>query len=79
MIAFMADLAQEIESRDYTSGVSPVGMNRLAVGNLVHTSRSEGVDADVHTPPRALLDRRTADGHGADSFASLFELLRKQP
>ena len=79
MAAFMPELAQEIESEDYSSGVSPVGMNRLAVSNLVRTSRLQGIDADVHAPLRALLDRRVADGHSADSFSSLFELIRRQP
>jgi 3-hydroxyisobutyrate dehydrogenase-like beta-hydroxyacid dehydrogenase len=79
MAAFMPELAQEIETQDYSSGVSPVDMNRHAVGNLVRTSRLKGVDADVHGPLRALLDRRVADGHGADSFSSLFELLRRRP
>jgi 3-hydroxyisobutyrate dehydrogenase-like beta-hydroxyacid dehydrogenase len=77
MAAFMPELAQEIESQDYSTGVSPVGMNRVAVGNIVRTSRLHGVDADVHAPLRALLDRRVADGHGADSFSSLFELMRR--
>lgn len=79
MMAFGSDLAQEIESGDYTTGVSPVGMNRIAVGNLIRTSRLQGIDAGVHAPLRALLDRRVADGHGADSFSSLFEILRERP
>ena len=79
MTAFMSDLAQEVEAGDYTAGVSPVGMNRIAVGNLVRTSRLQGIDTEPHAALRALLDRRVADGHGADSISSLFELLRKQP
>ncbi|MBQ1047611.1 NAD(P)-dependent oxidoreductase [Micromonospora sp. C51] len=79
MTAFMSDLAQEIESGDYRNGVSPVALNQVAVGNLVHVSNLQGIDAGPHAALRALLDRRVADGHGADSFSSLFELLRKQP
>lgn len=79
MTAFMSDLAQEVESGNYTAGVSPVGMNRIAVGNLVRTSRLQGIDAEPYAALRALLDRRVADGHSGDSFSSLFELLRKQP
>ncbi|MEE6257749.1 NAD(P)-dependent oxidoreductase [Plantactinospora sonchi] len=76
MLAFMPELAEEVEFRSYGAGVSPVALNRVAVGNLVRTSTLRGVDAEVHAPLRALLDRRTADGHGTDSFASLFELLK---
>ncbi|GIJ48162.1 3-hydroxyisobutyrate dehydrogenase [Virgisporangium aliadipatigenens] len=76
--AFMTDLATEIDSGAYAESFSPVGMNRIAVANIVGVSRSQGVDAEVHAPLRALLDRRVADGHGDDSFASLFELLRSR-
>lgn len=76
MAAFMSELAAEIESGDYRAGVSPVSMNRTAVANLVRASVRQGVSADVHAPLLALLDRRVADGHGDDSFASVFELMR---
>ncbi|MEV6814000.1 NAD(P)-binding domain-containing protein [Micromonospora sp. NPDC051296] len=78
MIAFMTELAHEIESGDYTQGVSSIDLNRAAVGNLVLASRLQGLDSDVHTPLRGLLDRRAADGHGADSFSSLFEVMRRR-
>lgn len=76
MIAFMPELGQEVETGEYQAGVSPVGMNRVAVANLVQASVQQGVSAEVTAPLRALLDRRVADGHGNDSFASLYELLR---
>jgi 3-hydroxyisobutyrate dehydrogenase-like beta-hydroxyacid dehydrogenase len=78
MVAFMPELAQEIESGDYTNAASPVGMNRVVVDNLIRISRALGVDARVHSPLQALLHRQVADGHGADSFSSLFQLLKKQ-
>jgi len=76
MITFMSELAEEIASGDYSTGVSPVAMNRVAVSNLAHASRARGIDTDLHGPLRALLDRQVADGQGAESFASLFELMR---
>ncbi|GGM43756.1 3-hydroxyisobutyrate dehydrogenase [Micromonospora sonchi] len=78
MLAFMPDLAQEIEAGDYSKGVSPVDMNRAAVHNISQISTRHGVDADVHAPLLALLDRRIADGHPADSFASIVEVLRER-
>ncbi|MEV4713944.1 NAD(P)-binding domain-containing protein [Micromonospora sp. NPDC049374] len=78
MIAFMSELADEAESRDYTTGVSPVAMNQVAVAKLAHVSQSRGVSTDIHAPLQALLGQRVADGHGTDSFASVFELLRKR-
>ncbi|QSB15072.1 NAD(P)-dependent oxidoreductase [Natronosporangium hydrolyticum] len=76
MLAFLPELAGEVEAQQYGDGVSPVAMNRAAVANLIEASVRRGVDPAVHAPLRALLDRRTADGHGDDSFASLVELLR---
>ena len=76
MLAFMPELADEIEAGNYASGVSPVGMNRAAVSNLVQTSTRRGVDAGVHTPLLRLLEQRIADGHATDSFSSIVELLK---
>lgn len=78
MIAFISELAAEAESGDYTTGVSPVAMNRVAVDKLTRVSQSRGIRTNVHASLQALLDQRAADGHGNDSFASVFELLRKQ-
>ncbi|MEH1011687.1 hypothetical protein V6U90_00960 [Micromonospora sp. CPCC 206060] len=78
MTAFMAELGRDIEAGNYANGVSPVTLNQAAVDNLVRTSQLHGVDAEVHSPLRVLLDRRVADGHGTDSVASLFELIRRQ-
>jgi 3-hydroxyisobutyrate dehydrogenase-like beta-hydroxyacid dehydrogenase len=78
MLAFLPELAREAETGDYTEGVSPVGMNRIAVDNIVRASTERGVDAGVHGPLLALLERRIADGHAGDSFASIVEVLRKR-
>jgi 3-hydroxyisobutyrate dehydrogenase-like beta-hydroxyacid dehydrogenase len=78
MVAWLADLSAEIESGDYGDAVSPVELNRGAAANLVNTSLARGVSAETLAPFRALLDRRSADGHGADSLSSLFELLKKR-
>ncbi|GIG87985.1 NAD(P)-dependent oxidoreductase [Plantactinospora endophytica] len=76
MAQFLPELAREAGARAYDGGVSTVDLNRVAVDNLVRISRANGVGGDVHEPLRALLDRRSADGHGEESFSSVFELLR---
>ncbi|MEU5400699.1 NAD(P)-binding domain-containing protein [Streptomyces sp. NPDC005963] len=76
MADFLPELAREAGSGAYAEGVSTVDLNRAAVSNLVDLSSTQGIAADVHAPLKALLDRRAADGHGQDSFSSLFELLR---
>lgn len=79
MTEYMPELAREIESGDYSAGVSPVGMNQVAVESLARVSEHLGIDADVLGPLRALLERGVAQGHADESFASLFELLRRRP
>nr|BFE31529.1 NAD(P)-binding domain-containing protein [Actinomadura rugatobispora] len=78
MIAYIPELAREIGSGDYTEPSSPVGMNRAGVGALVRVSLDAGIDPGVHVPLWNLLGQRTADGHGDDSFASVFEVLRRE-
>ncbi|GAA3783158.1 NAD(P)-binding domain-containing protein [Plantactinospora mayteni] len=75
---FLPELAREAGSGRYEGGVSTVDLNRVGVDNLIHISRANGIDTGVHEPLKALLDRRSADGHGKDSFSSVFELLRPQ-
>jgi 3-hydroxyisobutyrate dehydrogenase-like beta-hydroxyacid dehydrogenase len=78
MADFLPELAGEAGSASYADGVSTVGMNRVAVDSLIEISRSNGIPTDIHQPLKALLDRRSADGHAQDSFSSIFELLRRQ-
>ncbi|EIV91063.1 hypothetical protein [Frankia sp. QA3] len=63
MTEYMPELAREIESGDYSAGVSPVGMNQVAVESLARVSEHLGIDADVLGPLRALLERGVAQGH----------------
>ncbi|GAA3661490.1 NAD(P)-binding domain-containing protein [Nonomuraea antimicrobica] len=79
MIDYIPELAREIESGDYASPASPVGMNRAGVAALIRVSLDAGIDPAVHAALWNLLGQRTADGHGKDSFASVFELLRRRP
>ncbi|MFG3258910.1 NAD(P)-dependent oxidoreductase [Streptomyces sp. NPDC048172] len=76
MAEFLPELAREAGEASYTDGVSTVDLNRAGVDSLLQLSRASGIATDVHEPLKALLDRRSADGHGQDSFSSVFELLR---
>ncbi|MCP3802325.1 NAD(P)-binding domain-containing protein [Allokutzneria sp. A3M-2-11 16] len=76
MVAFLADVAREVDQRDYAHGASSVAINQVALGNIVHASRSAGVAPDLLLPLKELMDRRAADGHAEDSASSVIELLR---
>lgn len=76
MADFLPELAREAGSAQYANGVSTVDLNRAAVDSLIGLSKASGIAADIHEPLQALLQRRTTEGHGADSFSSVFELMR---
>lgn len=76
MANFLPELAREAGKSAYAGGVSTVDLNRAAVDSLIQLSRASGIPSDVHEPLKALLDSRAADGHGQDSFSSVFELLK---
>ncbi|GAA2087359.1 NAD(P)-dependent oxidoreductase [Actinomadura alba] len=78
MAGFLPELAREAGSAAYADGVSTVDLNRAGVDSLIQLSRASDIATDVHEPLKALLDRRSADGHGRDSFSSVFELLRSR-
>ncbi|MFD7291791.1 NAD(P)-dependent oxidoreductase [Streptomyces sp. NPDC059897] len=76
MAGFLPELAGEAGRAAYAGGTSTVDLNRAGVDSLIQLSRASGITTDVHEPLKALLDGRSADGHGQDSFSSVFELLR---
>ncbi|MEV0700810.1 NAD(P)-binding domain-containing protein [Saccharopolyspora sp. NPDC050389] len=78
MADFLPELAREAESRRYAEGVSTIDLNRASVDALIRISTGAGVDDSLHGPLQTLLTRRSAAGHGSDSFSSIFELLRPQ-
>jgi 3-hydroxyisobutyrate dehydrogenase-like beta-hydroxyacid dehydrogenase len=78
MAADLPHLAGRIEAGDFATDGSTLDLNRAGVDLIARYSREQGVDAGQLAPLRALLDRRVAEGHGADGFASLIEALRRR-
>ena len=69
--------AADIDARRYPTEVSTVALNATAIARLVEASRAaQAVDHGAR-PIQALLERRLADGHGAESLAGLTELIRQ--
>lgn len=73
---FLPELASEAGEAAYAGGVSTVDLNRAGIDSLIQISRAGAIATDIHELLKALFDRRSADGHGQDSFSSVFELLR---
>jgi hypothetical protein len=80
-----ADVTAPVQHRLYHGlGALPAGEQRPAdrsdpVIGRQHTvaPTSGGIDADVMLPIQVLMDRRVAEGHGAESLASVIEVLRR--
>lgn len=78
MAGSIPHFAHEISTGDYTRGVvSSIGMQAAAFGNLIATAEEQGVRPVLFTALRELMERRVADGHGAENLTGIAELLRK--
>jgi 3-hydroxyisobutyrate dehydrogenase-like beta-hydroxyacid dehydrogenase len=74
---FLPHLAEQVDSGDYATDVSTLGLNAVGLGHLVHASEEQGLTADVPGPLQKLYERAVARGHGAHSLASLVEVIRR--
>lgn len=75
MLEGLPEMAQRIDSGDYTEPESSLAMQTSGVG-LVDFSASLGISAEPAAPMEELMRRRAAQGRGADDLASVFELIR---
>lgn len=71
------ELAASIDRREYPDTVpSSVALNAAALRLLVRAQDEAGVDSSMMASLAALAERRVAEGHGADGFASLIESIK---
>lgn len=76
MGGFPARAAEQIDAKDYTTGVvSNLAMQASAYPLLLEAAADEGVDASLVAPLLPLMQRRVAAGHGAEDLSGLIELL----
>lgn len=76
MLAFLPELAREIENEDYSAGESSLEINQLALAYIDSATRATGVDPG-HIPHQLdLVRRRMATAKPTESVAGVFELLR---
>jgi len=76
MGGFTAEAARQIDAGDYGGGVvASLGMQAAAYHHLLQAATDQGVRTDLIAPLLPLMQRRVADGHGAENLAGLVELL----
>lgn len=76
MAAAQPEWVKSVESRDYTTLVSNLEINRSGLENLVRAFREQQVKPDLLLPLKAIVDQRTARSHGAEGLPGLVEELR---
>jgi 3-hydroxyisobutyrate dehydrogenase-like beta-hydroxyacid dehydrogenase len=76
MIAFLPELAREIETGDYTGGESSLEINAKALEYLEAASRGAGVDRGYVQPLLDLVRQRMTTAKPTESVAGVFELMR---
>ncbi len=78
MISVLPEMANQIDTGNYSAGESNIAMQAAAFKNIFQASLDQGVDTGLLNPIHTLLDRRVADGYGKDDVAGLFELIKAQ-
>ncbi|GAA3851368.1 NAD(P)-dependent oxidoreductase [Streptomyces sedi] len=75
---FATDYAGQIDAGDraYPANDATMEVNLGAIGHVLHESESQGVNAELPRFLHELMGRTVAGGHGAHSFASMFEVFR---
>lgn len=68
--------AQQVDAGHYATDISAVELNAMGVPKMIKASEVQGVRPDLTVPVKGFLEKRVADGHGADALASLIEVIR---
>ncbi|WP_238431824.1 NAD(P)-dependent oxidoreductase [Streptomyces cavernae] len=77
MPPIVAGTAQDIDAGHYPGEAANLAMMAAGSGHVLETAEHRGLDVGVLRSVKALADRAVARGHGADSWASIFEVLHK--
>lgn len=79
IVPLLADpnTARALDEGDYSTDVSNMLVNQLALDNIVRSSRELGISPDWLVPIQAIAKKKVEEGHGADAFSRVFDELKK--
>jgi len=77
MVGMLPGLAREIDAGHFRADHNSLDVNGAAIANIMQASRDLGIGTDLIAPLHAMISQRVTEGYGADSLASLIELVRK--
>ncbi|MFE9591116.1 hypothetical protein ACFYOP_03395 [Streptomyces sp. NPDC006294] len=79
MAGMTHEIAAQVESGDYTEGVtSNLAMMSAENAALLATAEEQSVDPRLLTPYMELMHRRVTQGHGDEGLAGTVDLLRNE-
>lgn len=73
----VAGLATNVEHGEHDGTEDNLQMELASLEHIVHASRARGVDASLPQLTRSLVAAAIRDGHGADSFSRVIDVLRR--
>ncbi|MGI8910475.1 MAG: NAD(P)-dependent oxidoreductase [Rubrobacteraceae bacterium] len=77
-IELLSEFARAADDGDYPPVAGPLSIHAALMDDLIDTWRARGVDVDRLKHVKALIDRRVAEGHGAEGFSSVIETINDQ-
>lgn len=77
MSSYLAEAAREIDEGRYPGELASATMMGATADHIVGASTEAGIDVGLPRAVKAQYDRAIAAGHGADSWTSLFEVIKK--
>ncbi|MEV0075026.1 NAD(P)-dependent oxidoreductase [Nocardia neocaledoniensis] len=75
----VTDYAEQIDNGRYPGDEEWLELDAPLMDHLVEAAEERGIDSELPRLIRALTHRGIAAGHGADSFASLIDVIAKSP
>ncbi|MQA15718.1 MAG: NAD(P)-dependent oxidoreductase [Pseudonocardiaceae bacterium] len=75
MNELLTAMARATDDGYYPPDAGPLGVHAALMDDLIATRQASGIDVERLEHVKSLIDRRVAEGHGADGFSSLIETI----
>ncbi|MEV8344678.1 NAD(P)-dependent oxidoreductase [Streptomyces niveus] len=73
---FLTTYAPQVDAGHYPGDDATIEVQLAAVDHLIHAAESRGIDNSLPELLKSAMSRAKSAGHGADSYASVIEVLR---
>ncbi|MFE9775531.1 NAD(P)-dependent oxidoreductase [Streptomyces sp. NPDC005931] len=73
---FLTTYAPQVEAGRYPGDDATVEVQIAAIGHLIHAAAARGIDNTLPELLKSVMERTRDAGHGAESYASVIEVLR---